>query len=125
MDMPYSQAYDKLVKLSEKVEKEAIENPDATLAGFFSPPLGKLYSLWIKDRTYANALHTAIAIYMLKARTGKLPDALPAGLPKDIFSGEDFHYEKTAAGFVLRCHGKNLSDTKTPNPYEYEFKVKK
>ena len=51
-----------------------------------------------------------------------LTDALPAGLPGDLFSGKDFEYEKTAEGFILRCQGKDLSKDEI---YQYEFKVKK
>jgi len=52
----------------------------------------------------------------------QLPDELPADLPKDLFGGKDFEYERTKDGFVLRCQGKDLSKDKI---YEYEFKVKK
>jgi len=45
----------------------------------------------------------------------------PEGLPKDLFSGKDFRYEKTADGFTLRCRGKDLDKNET---YQYEFKVK-
>ena len=59
---------------------------------------------------------------MIRARTGKLPDSLPAGLPKDLFSGKDFIYEKTEEGVILRCQGK---DMEIDEIHEYEFKVKK
>jgi len=39
-------------------------------------------------------------------------------LPKDLFSGEDFEYEKNDDGFVLRCRGKD-SDV-----YRFKFKIK-
>jgi hypothetical protein len=64
----------------------------------------------------------AIDIYIIKAKTGQLPDALPESMPKDLFSGKDFKYEKTKEGFVLRCRGKDLVKDKI---YEFEFKVKK
>jgi hypothetical protein len=43
-------------------------------------------------------------------------------LPKDLFSGEDFEYEKKDDGFVLRCRAKDLGKDKI---HEYEFKLKK
>jgi hypothetical protein len=43
-------------------------------------------------------------------------------LPKDLFSGKDFEYEKAADGFILRCQGKDLNRNEI---YEYKFKVKK
>jgi hypothetical protein len=64
----------------------------------------------------------AVEIYLIKAKTGRLPDEFPAGSPKDLFSDEDFEYEKKNSGFVLRCRGKDLLKDKI---HEYEFKVKK
>jgi hypothetical protein len=52
----------------------------------------------------------------------EVADALPAGLPKDAFSGKDFKYEKTKDGFVLRCRGRDLGKDKL---YQYEFKLSK
>jgi hypothetical protein len=51
-----------------------------------------------------------------------LPESLPAGLPKDLFSGEDFEYEKTKDGFVLRSRRKDLDRDEI---HQYEFKVPK
>ena len=56
-----------------------------------------------------------------KAQTGSLPDRLPANALKDPFSGQDYLYQKTAAGFMLRCQGKDLDKDQV---YEWEFKVK-
>ena len=118
--MPYMQTYAKLQQLEEKQCKEAKEK-EAPLALMFAPAFPKLYSISIKAKTHSNAIKTAIEIYMIKAQTGKLPDVLPVGLPKDLFSGKDFEYEKTDDGFVLRCQGKDLSRDEI---YEYGFKVK-
>ena len=41
-------------------------------------------------------------------------------MPKDLFSGKDFIYEKTDTGFTLRCQGKDLAKDLI---YEYEFKL--
>jgi hypothetical protein len=76
----------------------------------------------LKARTQFNAVKTALELYIVKAKTGQLPDALIDNMPRDLFSGEDFKYEKTKDGFVLRCQGKDLSKDEI---YEYKFKVKK
>jgi hypothetical protein len=52
----------------------------------------------------------------------EVADALPAGLPKDAFSGKDFKYEKTKDGFVLRCRGRDLGKDEL---YQYEVKLSK
>jgi hypothetical protein len=119
---PYSQGYAKLKKLDEEISKEFDKNLDATLTAGISPTWARIYSLSTRLGSHSNAIKTAIKIYIIKARTGKLPDALPAGLPGDLFSGKPFLYEKTANGFTLSCQGKEASKNEA---YEYEFKIKK
>lgn len=122
LDMPYEQAYHKFRELDEKPGKEYVENPDATITAICWPATAKLYSVGIKAKTLSNAIRTAVEIYIIKTKTGNLPEALPASLPKDVFSNKDFEYEKTAEGFILRCQGKDLLKDKI---HEYEFKVQK
>ena len=121
-DLPYMQAYSKLKQLDEKPSKELTKNPDATLTAVYSPAWLKIHNLSTRLGSHSNAVKAAIEIYIIKAKTGKLPDALPAGLPSDLFSGKAFQYEKTEDGFVLRCRGGDLSRDEI---HEYEFKVKK
>jgi len=116
--MPYSQAYEKLLELGEKLTKEA-EEKDAPLAIMFAPAFNRIYSLSVRGKTHFNAVKAAIEIYQIKSKAGKLPDTLPAGLPADLFSDKPFEYKKTADGFVLRCPDKDLSI------YEFKFKIKK
>lgn len=121
-DLPYPQGYAKLKMLDEELTKEFSKNPDSTLTASLFTTWQRIYNLSTRWNTHSNALKTAIEIYMIKAKTGKLPDALPAGLPGDLFSGKPFQYEKTADGFILHCQGKDLSKNEI---YKYEFKVKK
>jgi hypothetical protein len=93
------------------------------LTNILAPSTQRIFSLATRYKTHNNAIKTAIEIYLIKAKTGKLPDVLPAGLPGDLFSDKPFIYEKTSEGFTLRCQGKDLS--KDESPYEYKFKVKK
>jgi len=119
----YPQAYEKLLELGEKLTKEA-EEKDAPLAIMFAPAFNRIYSLSVRGKTHFNAVKAAIEVYIIKAKTGKLPDTLPASLPGDLFSGKPFEYKKTTGGFILRYQGEDLSD-KDKKIYEYEFKVKK
>ncbi len=119
--LPYEDAYRELEKLNEKVTKEAETNPAAFLTSHMSPMIAKLCTNEMVFKTNFNAFIAAIEIFIIKAKTGQLPDSLPAGLPKDLFSGKDFEYKKNADGFILRCQGKDLDKNKI---HEYEFKVK-
>ncbi len=122
LNIGYGQTISKLKEIAEKIPKEAQENPDATLAGVFMPALTKVYNYSIVAKTSSNAIKAAVEIYIIQAKTGKLPDRLPESLPKDMFSGKDFEYIKNADGFLLRCREEDLVKNKV---HEYEFKVKK
>lgn len=122
LDLPYAQAFAEMKKESLKAANDAIENPDATLAALFTPHVYKSLNTTVNGRTHSNAIGTAVAVYLIKAKTGKLPDKLPEGLPKDLFSGKNFEYEKTEDDFILRCQDKDLLKDKI---HEYKFKVKR
>jgi len=121
-DMPYTQGYTVMMDLSEKMEKDVKTNPDVTLVSVLAPPMHKIFSIKTRFQTHNNAIKAAIEIYQVKAKTGKLPEKLPANLPGDIFSGKPFDYEITSEGFILRCQGKDLGKDEL---HEYEFKVAK
>ena len=122
VDLPYPQSYEQLEKSAKKPAIESKKNPDAIMSTFLTPALSRILCLDLKTRTQFNAVKTALNLYIIRAKSVQLPDELPADLPKDLFSGKDFEYEKIKDGFVLRCQGKDLSKDKI---YEYEFKVKK
>jgi len=120
--MPYAEVYSRLKQLNEKPVKEMPDNPAATLTSLLIPAFDRIYTIDIRTKTICNALRTAVEIYMIKAKTGKLPDTLPAGLPGDLFSGTDFKYEKTTDGFALRSQGEEFQTG--PMRRLLEFKVK-
>ena len=117
--MRYEQAHSKLKQLANNFDPN---DPASATAGAFIPALARILTLKKRAETHANALKAAIDIYITRAKTGRIPDALPTGLPKDVLSGKDFQYEKTKDAFILRCRGKDLDKDEI---YEYEFKVKK
>jgi hypothetical protein len=67
-----------------------------------------VHTLGARSEAYVNAAVAGVEVCLQQVNSGKLPTALPAGLPKDPFSGQDFQYERTDDGFVLRCQGKDL-----------------
>jgi hypothetical protein len=120
-EMPYVQGEAVITGLSDEMYKDA-NNPDTILTRMFMPAVGKVFALSKRIKTHDNAIMAAIEIYMIKAKTDKLPETLPAGLPGDLFSDEDFEYEITDKGFTLRCRGKDMTNDEV---YEYKFGVKK
>ena len=120
-DLPYTQAMQEFENLSQEIDNDLEEKPESIISRMLFPAIGKVWSVDTRGRTHLSAVIAGIDIYLIGAKTGKLPDELPAGLPKDMFSGEDFLYEKTDAGFVLKCRGKDLDEI----VHQYEFKVVK
>jgi len=120
--MPYEQAYSQLTKLANDLDPN---DPASAAAGAFMPAINKVFSRKTLADTQANVIMAGIEILLDRARTRRLADTLPAGLPKDAFSGKDFEYEKTKDGFILRCRGKDLDEDEDEMIHQYEFKVKK
>ncbi len=117
--VPYEQAHSQLKKTENDFDPN---DPASATACTFMPAITRILTLKTRIETHTNAIKAGIDIFLSRARTGRLPDELPAGLPKDTFSGKDFEYEKTKDGFILRCPGKDLDKDEIN---QYEFKVKK
>ncbi len=113
--MPYEQA---VAQLKQATDFDP-NDPAAQIVQAFIPGLDKIYSQKTAIETHADAIKVGIEILLGRGQTGKLPDALPPGLPTDAFSGKDFQYSKTGEGFTLRCPGRDL------DVYRYEFKISK
>ena len=122
IELPYQQSHRKLQELNERIQKDAKENPAAIMAALLMPANSRVRTLGTNNETFFNATRAAIEIYIVKARTGRLPEELPAGLPGDLFSDKDFEYRKTENGFALSCRAKDLDKDEV---YQYEFKVAK
>jgi hypothetical protein len=120
--MTYAKKYRELEKLDERANTKVEDNTDAVLTAFLAPAAANAYNLSVRAHAINNATKTAVDIYIVKAKTGKLPDGLPADSPKDPFSGKDFKYEVTKNGFILRCQAEDLVKHEI---HQYEFKVLK
>jgi len=80
------------------------------------------YDFQVQHEAHINGLKAAVDIYLVFAKTGKLPEKLPSHLPKDPFTGNDFGYEITGEGFALRLVGEAFNKLKKSL---FEFKVRK
>ncbi len=118
----YPQTLAQLSELEKKLTGESKDNPDATFTGFSLPATERIYALATRLRTHFNALQTAIDLYVIRAKTGKLPEVLPAGAPLDLFSGQPFEYEKAQDHFTLRCRVQESPEKAQPNQYEFKLR---
>ncbi|MHC4145412.1 MAG: hypothetical protein ACYSUD_11610, partial [Planctomycetota bacterium] len=82
LDLPYPEAHKRLKELNDRIQKDAKENPAAIMTDMLIPATARICTLGTKRMTFFNALKAAIDIYIIKAKTGRLPDSLPAGSPK-------------------------------------------
>lgn len=69
----------------------------------------RYHEFQVRDAMFLNLLKAAIEVLLVAAETRQAPEALPDGLSKDLFTGEDFQYERTETGFVLGIDPENLS----------------
>lgn len=118
--MPYKETITQLKQLDDKPKEDLARDSSATLTTMVAPAVGTVYGHEIAAKTRSNALRAALELYIAKTETGGLPESLPSGLPKDLFSGSDFGYEKKSDGFVLRCQAQDLVKDLI---HEYEFGV--
>ena len=122
-DLPYQQAQEKLSKqIPEKYENDAKEKPEAFLAAIYMPALSKCYTLGVRSQNSLNALKTALDIYLVQAKTGKLPDKLPVSAINDLYTDKAMVYEITDEGFTLRCQGTETEKDKKKDTYEFKIK---
>jgi len=121
-DLDYAKAIAAMKKLEKQIQADARRRPMAKVTQALVPAVGKCLSAEIRGRTALNALRAATAVYLAKAQQGRLPRQLPKGLPQDLFSGKDFAYQVTDAGFTLRCQGKDLGKDTV---HAYQFAVTK
>jgi len=116
--MPYDQAHARLHKLMDSFDPN---DPAAAAGGALAPALARILTVKVRSQAYSNAMRAGVEICLQKAKSGKLPTDLPAGLPKDPFSDQAFAYERTDDGFTLRCRAKDLDKDTI---HEYAFTVK-
>ncbi|MCH7559094.1 MAG: hypothetical protein IIB56_16805 [Planctomycetes bacterium] len=119
-DIPYQQKYLELQELEEEPKNHPVQDPVGILLLFVLSNVAEQHDIYIRGIANFNAIRAAIEIYMVKAETGQLPEMLPAHLPKDPFSSQDFEYEATNQGFVLRCREKEIGEDRI---WEYEFVI--
>jgi hypothetical protein len=80
------------------------------------------YPYQVMHQARINGIKAAVEVYLVLAKTGRLPEKLPEYLPKDPFTSEDFVYEITDEGFALRCQGEDFQKGRRTL---LEFKVKR
>ena len=114
-DLPYQQKHLLLKELEDE-----FGNRDPIILLYVLTNVAKQNDIYVRNIANYNALRTAIEIYLVHAETGQLPEMLPAHLPEDPFSGQDFEYEVTGQGFVLRCREKDIGANQV---WEYKFEI--
>jgi hypothetical protein len=103
----YAKRYQRLTELADQLAAAAGTDEAAGLTAALAPAFNRVYSLHVAGQAQENATRAAVDVLIGKAQTGRLPESLPEDAPVDPFSDQDFEYEQTDTGFVLRCRGKD------------------
>ncbi len=103
---PYDQTYMEIELLTHKLLVHDIIVPFYDLTHVMIT--SRFYEIDVSHQTMMNATKAAVEIYLVRAKTGKLPDVLPAGLPKNPYTCRDFGYEIIDGGFAIQCEGKQF-----------------
>lgn len=119
----YTQKYAEIRSLAGELDKK-YENYWLThnILMRWSGVVPGLYTHYMLHKAHFHALMAGIDIYLVRAKTGKLPEALPEGLRTDPFTGKDFLYEITKDGFRLTSPDKDIPKQRQ---YSYEFRIKR
>ena len=112
-----------LKKLEDKVDATINEGDPIALMPILRVAISTQYSGDANCRARVHAVHGAIAIYLIKATTGQLPETLPEGLPKDPYSGEDFEYRPSEKGFILRSRARPFGAADDTKIKQFEFQL--
>jgi len=123
--LPYPEMCAKLDAMDKQQCGATKDSPDGVLTAAAWPEVTRTYQLNTRLHTELNAIETAIDLYAARARTGRLPDMLPADAPLDLFTSQPFKYEKTADGFILAGRDRKMLERDKILWYQYEFKIKK
>lgn len=119
-DLPYREKHAKLQEMVDSLDDRAADGDPLALLSE-APKVVELYHrLLVRNAVYDNLAAAAIETCLAKTKTGHLPQALPSALPKDLYTGKDFEYERTENGFALRFDPDNLSRIRAR---QFKFRV--
>jgi len=127
-EMSYVQKNAQVLTFIDESQKAATTDP---VVKAFTPLVSSRIRLqWragLAHTVRVRGLRAAVEVYLVLAKTGRLPEELPEHLPKDPFTGLDFEYEITDEGFALRCQSglTRREESRLRMRTALEFKVRK
>jgi hypothetical protein len=83
--------------------------------------IGGEFGWYFRHMARVNSLKAAVGLYLIMAKTGRLPEKLPDYMPKDPYTGRDFLYEISGDGFDLACQ----SDSFHKGKERFSFRIQK
>jgi hypothetical protein len=102
-DVSLAEQWRQLGPLVDRYGQKSKQGDPIRILGGLVSKTQRFFKMHINNAAFSNSLLAGIEIYLVKARTGQLPDTLPDGLPKDPYRDLPFEYETTETGFLLRC----------------------
>lgn len=111
-----------ITRIENQIENENDDSKYYLILGDCVPYVESCYDLMVRDVANFSTLTVALEVYLVKARTGHVPETLPANQTRDPYSDRDFEYKVIDEGFALRWRD---DDGQKGKSRWIEFKVKK
>lgn len=124
-EMTYEQKLDEMQRLVSKLTDADAADPvtkDILIMNNIGGMINLRYPYYVWHQAHINGVKVAVEVYLVVAKTGRLPETLPDYVPKDPSSGQDFAYEIMDDGFALHCQDEEFLSRYSQR---LEFKVKK
>ena len=122
-DISLTEQWNQLGPLFDRYGQKSKQGEPIRLLGGLLSQTRRFHKMHINGVAFSNSLFAALEIYLVRARTGQLPDTLPAGLPVDPYTDRPFVYETTETGFLLRCPNVPPEFGWRDGQREFKFKV--
>ena len=98
-DLPDTRRDEELEKLRNSIEDKDDSNDYSLIQSYGIYYVDEYRRIMLRDTASFNALTVALEIYLIKARTGHIPEMLPDNQAKDPYSDTDFEYKVTDERF--------------------------
>lgn len=118
-NIPPAQAFTRIETLKDELKRTHGDDPVAgQVIMACADQVGTERSM--KRRAVFHLFRTAIEVYLVAAQTGHVPQRLSEDWPRDPLSGDEFDYEVTREGFILRSPSSQAAGD---DWYVYTFRV--
>ncbi len=119
-DASHRQKQTELDELEDELRRRMKQYEPVALLGEGFTDVQAYHKFLVREEAFLSCARVAVEVLLLSAETGRVPLALPKGLPKDPWTGKDFVFERTDEDFLLRVDPDCVSEFRGR---EFRFKA--